>query len=210
MFTDRHLFVDLAFQIGNDVEGQARLTAFRQGLTDLRWREGSNLRAEYRWWGTGDTETLLRGGRRLVDTASAEPTPAPVGNLMSMLLGMAESFAALASQPEETADAQADDLGSDAAVQETPAQYFALAEVMSPGTIVPQDVPTLLAELTGERLADGEGRMPVSSRMIAALMHVALASRTGDMQGFREALRLMHEAWAAGELGMGASFGTRR
>ncbi|MFF8726339.1 CHAT domain-containing protein [Streptomyces sp. NPDC015171] len=148
----------------------------------------------------GDTDTLLRGGRRFVDTASAEPTPAPVANLMTFLFGMAESLAARPSQPEETAEAPADDVDSDAAVRETLAQYVALAEVMSPGTLVPQDVSALLAELTGERLADGEGRTPLSSRMVAALVHVALATRTGDMQGFREALRLMHEAWAAGEL----------
>src|SRR6266850_8056449 len=53
----------------SDPEGQARLAAFRQGLLDLRWREGGNLRTEYRWWGTGDTESLRGYAGELVRLA---------------------------------------------------------------------------------------------------------------------------------------------
>ena len=37
----------------SDPEAQARITAFRQGLRDLGWTEGHNLRMEL-GWGTGD------------------------------------------------------------------------------------------------------------------------------------------------------------
>ena len=53
----------------SDPEGQARLTVFRQGLSDLRWREGGNLRTEYRWWGAGDAESLRGHARELVRLA---------------------------------------------------------------------------------------------------------------------------------------------
>src|SRR6516162_1129811 len=36
-------------------EGQARITAFLQGLQKLGWTEGRNLQIEYRW-GTGDPQ----------------------------------------------------------------------------------------------------------------------------------------------------------
>jgi putative tryptophan/tyrosine transport system substrate-binding protein len=53
----------------SDPEGQARLAAFRQGLSGLRWREGGNLRTEYRWWGAGDTESLRGHASELVRRA---------------------------------------------------------------------------------------------------------------------------------------------
>ena len=53
----------------SDPEGQARLAAFRHGLSDLRWREGGNLRTEYRWWSAGDTESLRGYANELVRLA---------------------------------------------------------------------------------------------------------------------------------------------
>jgi len=41
----------------NDPEGQARVTAFRQGLHDLKWQEGRNVRIDIRW-GTGDASRI--------------------------------------------------------------------------------------------------------------------------------------------------------
>ena len=35
--------------IANDAEGQARVAALRDGLTDLGWIEGRNIEVEYRW-----------------------------------------------------------------------------------------------------------------------------------------------------------------
>src|SRR5205085_6131786 len=37
----------------DDTEGQERLSAFRQGLQDLNWVEGRNIRFDVRW-GAGD------------------------------------------------------------------------------------------------------------------------------------------------------------
>ena len=39
----------------DDVEGQARLLAFAQGLQQLGWADGRNLRIDCRW-GAGDAE----------------------------------------------------------------------------------------------------------------------------------------------------------
>src|SRR5262245_40590670 len=39
----------------DDSEGQVRLTAFGQGLQQLGWRVGRNLRIDYRW-SVGDAE----------------------------------------------------------------------------------------------------------------------------------------------------------
>jgi hypothetical protein len=41
----------------NDREGQARIAAFRQGLRDLKWPQGSNIRVDIRW-GAGDAYPL--------------------------------------------------------------------------------------------------------------------------------------------------------
>jgi ABC-type uncharacterized transport system substrate-binding protein len=52
----------------NDSEGKARLAAFRQGLQDLGWDEGRNLRIEYRY-GDGTPERVRKNAAELVALA---------------------------------------------------------------------------------------------------------------------------------------------
>ncbi|MFI2203155.1 CHAT domain-containing protein [Streptomyces sp. NPDC020192] len=152
--------------------------------------------------GAGDTAAIFREGRHLVDTADGPlaPTLAPLVPLL--LHEMERVLTVRSSQPEGTGEAAADDTDASGAVRQDLARFLAFAEVMSPGTVAPRDLSGLLAELSGAQTAGvGEdGRAPLPSRMIAALAHAALATRTGDMEGFRQALRLMHEASADGEL----------
>ena len=65
----------------NDTEGQARVTAFRQGLRDLGWTEGYNLQIEYRWSGgverirTYAAELVALSPDVIMATATATVTP---------------------------------------------------------------------------------------------------------------------------------------
>jgi putative ABC transport system substrate-binding protein len=52
----------------DDPEGQARIAAFRQGLQDLKWAEGSNIRVDIRW-GTGDAAAVRANAAELVSLA---------------------------------------------------------------------------------------------------------------------------------------------
>src|SRR5215468_9339136 len=52
----------------DDPEGQARITAFVQGLQQLGWTDGRNLRIDIRW-GLGDAERLRRYSVELVALA---------------------------------------------------------------------------------------------------------------------------------------------
>jgi putative ABC transport system substrate-binding protein len=52
----------------DDSEAQSRLTAFAQGLQELGWSEGRNVRTEYRWSG-GDAERLRKYATELVALA---------------------------------------------------------------------------------------------------------------------------------------------
>src|SRR5262245_19941544 len=54
----------------NDPEGQARIAAFRQGLQDLKWVEGSNIRVDIRW-GTGDAAGVRANDAEVVRLAHA-------------------------------------------------------------------------------------------------------------------------------------------
>jgi putative tryptophan/tyrosine transport system substrate-binding protein len=57
------VFMDLA---ESDVEGQARVAAFRRGMSELGWEEGRNVRFEYRWT-AGDPVLMRRYAAALVD-----------------------------------------------------------------------------------------------------------------------------------------------
>jgi putative tryptophan/tyrosine transport system substrate-binding protein len=52
----------------DDAEGQARLTALAQGLQELGWTDGRNLRIDYRW-GAGDTDQHRKYAAELVALA---------------------------------------------------------------------------------------------------------------------------------------------
>ena len=52
----------------NDPEGQARVAAFEQGLADLNWADGRNVRIEYRW-AAGDVDRIRAYTRELVALA---------------------------------------------------------------------------------------------------------------------------------------------
>ena len=55
---------ELAFAEGN--RGQARATAFREGLQKLGWTEGRNIRIDTRWAVPGDSESIERFAKELV------------------------------------------------------------------------------------------------------------------------------------------------
>jgi putative tryptophan/tyrosine transport system substrate-binding protein len=52
----------------NDPEGQARIAAFLEGLQQLGWTDGRNVRIEYRW-PAGDAERIRRYAAELVALA---------------------------------------------------------------------------------------------------------------------------------------------
>jgi putative tryptophan/tyrosine transport system substrate-binding protein len=63
--------------VSDDAEGQARLAVFHQGLQQLGWTVGHNVRIDYRWG--GDDERIRRGAAELValgsDVILASGTP---------------------------------------------------------------------------------------------------------------------------------------
>ncbi|MFH8976644.1 CHAT domain-containing protein [Streptomyces sp. NPDC017890] len=77
-------------------------------------------------------------------------------------------------------------------------EILALTEAQDPGTLAPAELPKLLVALTGRGDA-GPDDSSLSARMIAAMLHLAQATRTGDMTGMNAGLELVHEAFAAGE-----------
>ena len=52
----------------DDAEGQARRTAFAQGLQQFGWTDGRNARIEYRW-AVGDAERIRKQAAELVTLA---------------------------------------------------------------------------------------------------------------------------------------------
>jgi putative ABC transport system substrate-binding protein len=54
--------------IPNDAQSQARIAAFQQGLQELKWQEGRNLRLDIRW-GAGDIDRIKAYAAELVGLA---------------------------------------------------------------------------------------------------------------------------------------------
>jgi putative ABC transport system substrate-binding protein len=58
----------LMAQAENDPEGQTRMAAFMQGLQQLGWTQGRNLRIEHRW-SAGDAADTRKNAAELVALA---------------------------------------------------------------------------------------------------------------------------------------------
>src|SRR4029450_6434433 len=54
--------------IEDDAEGQARFTAFQQGLQQLGWTDGRNVRSDYRFGG-GDADSIRKHAAELAALA---------------------------------------------------------------------------------------------------------------------------------------------
>ena len=65
---ERMRHIAILMLTADDADGQARITAQREGLENLAWTEGRNLRVDTRW-ATGDTD---RGNGRFVTQPTVE------------------------------------------------------------------------------------------------------------------------------------------
>src|SRR5215813_6205473 len=78
---ERIVRIGVLMSVGEDPEGQARFTAFQQGLQKLGWTEGQNLRLDVRW-AAGDAALERKFATELVTLkpdvilATASPTVA--------------------------------------------------------------------------------------------------------------------------------------
>src|ERR1700744_395382 len=61
----RHIGALVAFT-EKDVEGQARIAAFRRQLHELGWSEGHNLQIDFRYVAAGDVERMRPAAAELV------------------------------------------------------------------------------------------------------------------------------------------------
>src|SRR5436189_6142870 len=61
----RRIGVLMAFA-ESDPEGQAFVAAFREGLQQLGWADGRNIRIDTRWATPGDAESMQRFAKELV------------------------------------------------------------------------------------------------------------------------------------------------
>src|SRR5262245_36126934 len=68
----------------DDLEGQARLTAFAQGLQQLGWTDRRNARIEYRWV-VGDAERIRKQAAELVALAPDVILASGVPNVTALL-----------------------------------------------------------------------------------------------------------------------------
>jgi ABC-type uncharacterized transport system substrate-binding protein len=60
--------IGILMSAADDPEGQARVTAFREGLQKLGWTEGRNVWIDYRWTG-GDADRIRAYAMELVSSA---------------------------------------------------------------------------------------------------------------------------------------------
>src|SRR5215813_13067989 len=100
-------------------EGQERAAAFREGLKQLGWVEGRNIRIDIRWAAPGDAELIRRLARELVALqpdlilSSSTPTTAALLNetrtspssSQISLIRWASGFVASYPRPGETSPA---------------------------------------------------------------------------------------------------------
>jgi putative ABC transport system substrate-binding protein len=76
----------------DDPEGQVRMAAFRQGLSELGWSEGGNVRIDTRWGG-GDVDLYRRYAAELVALAPDVTLAAPTSwRLCSGKLAACQSY----------------------------------------------------------------------------------------------------------------------
>ena len=72
----------LLYLVAGDAEGQARLLAFTQALSQLGWSEGRNLRLDARWANAGDVQRhaaeLVAAAPDVLVAATGTPTVAPL------------------------------------------------------------------------------------------------------------------------------------
>jgi putative ABC transport system substrate-binding protein len=66
--TERMKRIAILMGSAENAEGQARIAAFRQGLGDLSWKEGRNVRIDVRW-GMGDAARIEAYATELVSLA---------------------------------------------------------------------------------------------------------------------------------------------
>jgi hypothetical protein len=62
--TERVPRIGLLMGAADDPEGQARVTALKQGLQDLGWTDGRNIQIETRFGGDGGLEVVASAVRR--------------------------------------------------------------------------------------------------------------------------------------------------
>ncbi len=69
----------------DDAESKARIAAFLQGLQQLGWADGRNVRIDTRWWGASDADAKRRYAAELVALAP-DVILASGGSVMGALL----------------------------------------------------------------------------------------------------------------------------
>ena len=66
--TDGQPRIGVLMTVDNGPDGQARLAAFRQGLQQLGWTDGRNIRIDIRWSG-GNDATMRKNAAEMVALA---------------------------------------------------------------------------------------------------------------------------------------------
>ncbi len=84
--------------VAADLENQNRIAAFQQGLQELGWTDGRNVRIDYRW-GVGDAERIRSYAAELVALAPdviLAVSSAPVAALLQTTRAVPIVFATVA------------------------------------------------------------------------------------------------------------------